>query len=429
MNDAWDPVEDLEPLDDSSLGLLAAFRDASGPSEDAQARMLAGLRSRLAAESNIDDPVDAVSPETASAPREQSDASKARTFAIAAVAFAAGVALTVSLGRPGAPEDPRSVSTADAEHVARQGPPGAPARVRPEALVPNGGSAPTDLSVPGGAEPAVEGAWPLSIADLAKPAAIEEVEPMQGSGPLSVEPASPNELGEGTPAAPPRQDADEGAHDSDPMEGATASRRPLGPSTDPTQAGRGTPIPGAWAPSVSGASVGAGIGSTARNPAVAGASPTAPNTGSGSSSNAGGDSPSEEPPPPEPEDEPENEPEDERPPEEVCTEEFDACIADANIFCDSDYPGCNTAYEFCGMRSYLCLGGDSGFPEPPYPPDEPDPDDPDPNDCEMDNELCMLEVDSLCMLEDLPFDECDHLVLLCDEEMMMCFDEPPPEPW
>lgn len=430
MNDAWDPIEDLEPLDDNSLGLLAAYHDAAGPSADAEARMLAGLRARLATESNVDDPATAVPPEAAVAPREQDASSNARTLAIAAVAFAAGVALTVSLSRPSVPQDLQTTSNGDA--ITRHDAAGLPGRVRPESFVPRGGSASSDPSVARGMESMPQRSWPLSIVDMAKPQSIVEIEPAERSIPRIAEPTRADESDEGESAAPPRQDADDGPRNR--MEGATASRDPLRGTPDPAVPSTQGASRGAWAPSVSGAPAGAGIGSAARNPAVGGPAPAAPTAGSGAS-NAGGDGSSETPPEetpspePEPEDEPENEPEDEQPPEEICFEELDACMADANIFCDYGYPGCDTAYHFCEMRSSLCLDGDGGVPDPGYPPDEPDPDGPDPDDCETDYELCVLGVDTVCIPEHLPPEECENMMFQCDEEQMMCYGEPPPEPW
>lgn len=444
MNDAWDPIEDLEPLDHDSLGLLAAYRDAAGPSEDAEARMLAGLRSRLSTEPSADAPAPAVSGETGAAPREPSTSSNARTFAIAAVAFAAGVALTVSLGRPGEPQDSRAAASRDADQhagqnageVATRDSAGLPGPHRPDSYAP-GSDFP---STSGTVEPMAERSWPLSVADLTKPQELQpglepalhgpnEIDPEDGPAPLG---AGPTRQGEGNddPSRPRGRSADDGFGGT--TDGATASRSPLRGGADPSASGRGTAIQGAWAPSVSGAPAGAGIGSAARNPAVAGPSPTAPSSGS---SNAGGESPSDkapsdpppadEPPPPdEPEPEEENDPEDDQSLDERCAEEFDACSADADTFCESGYPGCESVHEFCFMRSMMCLDEDNGFPHPEYPPEEPEPDD-----CDMDYSICMMEADAVCMLEKMVPEECEQMIWHCDEMMAMCYGEPPPEPW
>jgi len=446
MNDAWDPIEDLEPLDHNSLDLLAAYRDAAGPSEDAEARMLAGLRSRLSSESSADAPATAVPGETGAAPREPTTSSNARTFAIAAVAFAAGIALTVSLGRPGGPQDPESAASGDsgesaghnAGQVVARDSAGLPGPVRAESDAPGS----TLRSTSGTVEPMDERPWPLSVADLSKPRESQpglqpavqspnEINPADGPAPLG---AGPTRQGEGNddPSRPRGRSADDGFGGS--RDGATASRSPLRGGPDPSASGRGTAIQGAWAPSVSGAPAGAGIGSAARNPAVAGPSPAAPGSGSGSS-NAGDDGPSDkpssepppadEPPPPdEPEPDPEEDPEDEQSLDERCAEEFDACSADADTFCESGYPGCESVHEFCFMRSMMCLDEDNGFPHPEYPPEEPEPDD-----CDMDYSICMMEADAVCMLEKMVPEECEQMIWHCDEMMAMCYGEPPPEPW
>lgn len=428
MNDAWDPIEDLEPLDDNSLGLLAAYHDAAGPSADAEARMLAGLRARLATESNVDDPATAVPPEAGVAPREQDASSNARTLAIAAVAFAAGVALTVSLSRPSVPQDPQTTSNGDA--ITRHDVAGLPGRVRPESFVPRGGSASSDPSVARGMESMPQRSWPLSIVDMAKPQSIVEIEPAERSIPRIAEPTRADESDEGESAAAPRQDADDGPRDR--MEGATTSRDPLRGTPDPPVPGTPGATRGAWAPSVSGLPAGEGIGSAARNPAVAGPAPTAPTADSGAS-NAGGngssDPPSDEPPPvdePPPSDEPtedEPEPEDEPPRGDLCSEELDACLADADAFCES-YPGCETVHDFCFMRNMTCLGGEHEFPHPDDGPDEPEPDD-----CDTDYSICMMEAEGICVLEKLGHEECEQWFGQCDEMMAMCYGEPPPEPW
>ncbi|MBV1857230.1 MAG: hypothetical protein KUG77_02380, partial [Nannocystaceae bacterium] len=107
MNDAWDPLEELEPLDNQLLGLLTAYRDTQGPSQDAEARMLAGLRARVEAEDARSRATTATAAPNVTATDERSSFNT-RTFAIAAIAFAAGVALTVSLPGSAPAETPSS---------------------------------------------------------------------------------------------------------------------------------------------------------------------------------------------------------------------------------------------------------------------------------------------------------------------------------
>lgn len=429
MNDAWDPTEDLEPLDDTSLGLLAEYRDGSGPSEDAEARMLAGLRTRLSADSNADEPATAVPPETTAAPRNGGASSNARTFAIAAVAFAAGVALTVSLDRPDTQQDSRPGSSGEDEHVVRRHDARQPAGVRTETSDPRRDATAPSLG-PIGVATVAPKSWPLSIVDLAKPPGTTEIEPVEGSRPRV--PSRPDESGDGTSTAPARRHTGDGPRNRDTTEGATASRGPLRGVPAPTAPGRGTALQGPWAPSVGGGAAGVGIASAARNPAAGGPAPTTPNAGSGSS-NAGGDgssdAPAKEPPPadePPPSDAPEPEPEDEdEPPRgEACSEELDACLADAEAFCDFSDPACETVHDFCFMRNMSCLG-DEDVPLPhDYPPDEPEPDD-----CDTDYNICMMEADVVCVLEKLGPEECEQWFAQCDELIAMCYGEPPPEPW
>lgn len=434
MNDAWDPIEDLEPLDDTSLGLLASYRDAAGPCEDAEARMLAGLRARLSTEGGVDVPATAVPPETTAVPAEQNTSSNARSFAVAAIAFAAGVALTVSLGHPKAPDESLSASNGDAEQLVHRDAAGASGRLHPETYVPQRGAGSSDLSVPGRTEPVAGRSWPLSFADLANPQ-LQQVEPVEGSTRQLVEPRVPEGPNENICPPPPRPSSDDVPRGSDPAKGTTTSHGPFRGAPDPAVTGRGTAIQGAWAPSVSGTPAGAGIDSAARDPAVAGPSPTAPNADAGSS-NAGGDgssdTPSDEPPPadePPPSDEPDepDEPDQERPLEEVCSEQLDACLADADAYCAADYPGCDPVRDFCFMRSMTCLDEDGGSPYPGYPGSPTD--GPKPENCDTDYDICVMETDTMCMLEKLGPDDCEQLFWYCDELMAMCYGEPPPEPW
>ncbi|MGH1342063.1 MAG: hypothetical protein ACRBN8_10955 [Nannocystales bacterium] len=451
MNDAWDPTEDLEPLDDDSQSLLASYRDASGPSEDAQARMLAGLRARVRAEDSANKPTIAAPAEGPTAPRERRVSSNTRTFSVAAIAFAAGVALTVSLGGPRGPQQSDPIHSGGAEQVVRHeatdlGP------ARTETFEPAGHASAAPLSVPNVVEPMADRPWPLSVADLAKPyatvpdgqrapQAVDEVQPARAPTPRAVALGVDGEGSDDTSPAAGRSGADDGPQRNDRWEGAAASRDPLQGSPGPSSTGRGTAIRGAWAPSVNSAPGGAGVGSAARNPAVADPSPAVPDSGpSPSDTGADGSSetPSDEPPPaddPPHSDEAEEESEDEQgedepPLEEFCSDEYAACMADAERFCQAYDPACIEVFEFCDMRNMLCMGEEDGFPPPESPLPDPDHDaDPDPEECEVLFGMCEMEADAFCEEDEMLHEDCEHMHWMCEDERAMCYGEPPPEPW
>lgn len=441
MNDAWDPIEDLEPLDRDSLGLLASYRDAAGPSEDAEARMLAGLRARLGQESDAEDPATAVPPNSAASPLEHQTPSNARTLAIAAIAFAAGVALTVSLRPSPAPQGPVATSNRGRDPIAQRDAARLPGPVSPEAAPHRAGSTSAPDSVASGVAPSVERSWPLSFADLTTPQTVqpdlrevEEVEPMPGRPSLNVEPSAAEQPGEETSPAP-RRHADDGPTEASGSDGTAAPDPLRSGSADPSAAGSGSASRSAWAPSVSGTPSGASVGSAARNPAVAGASPSAPNPGQ-SSSNTGGEGPSEPPagePPasdePRPSDEPDPDPDpsdedeqDEEPElEEVCAGHLDDCLADAQLYCEYGYEGCPFVTEFCYTRAATCLGEDGAFPEP-YEPE------PEPIECDVEYDLCLMDTEAMCTLDKLPPQECEDMYWMCEDILASCHGEPPPDP-
>ena len=446
----WDSMDELEPLDDTSLGLLASYREARGPSEAAEARMLAGLRARIAAETEPE-PAKAVSPEvspssTASRTGTGTEG-RARTIAIAAVAFAAGVALTLSLsGRR------ESASTsADPDSMARGGhamqPSGAPSERGHQAPRPGLDAAHTPVE---GGGPEGARSWPLSVADLAT---ISDPEDDDRDDHVDDDDGMPQ-----TVELPPNAlDADDTDEDDDVA--ATARRRGvLSPDEDPL-AGRGTShrgsdprgsslggggssAVGAWAPSLTPSPTTSGIGSAARNPAVGGSAPskggTTPSSGQGNnegttpSDGAPRDDapagepppPSDEPPPPEdppPEEEPrDDEPgDDEVPLEEQCDAEHEACVADAAAYCGWNPDGCPFVLDFCHERLMSCMGGD------PFMPDPPDPPEPEPYDCYQDYDMCMMDVESICILEKAPPEACEDMYMQCDEMLMSCEGMPP----
>lgn len=442
MNDAWDPMDELEPLDDASLGLLASYREAEGPSADAEARMLAGLRARIASEAQGGEPATAV--QSDEAPQRSVDPTeaargRARTFAVAAIAFAAGVALTVSLdrGRSTSQESTDDGATRDvAERVVYRD--GSPTKT-PQPAVPSvrrlGNAGATDA--PGAAvEAEAPLPWPLSITEPTpaaseptdvQPSALDEDEP---SGVESHSTAIEDGRGPSESNHHPRKRP---AGDPGPLQ-----RPRIGQTTRTPQDGAGQSPLGAWAPSVSSSPSVTGVSSVARNPAVGGSpapavpspSPSDPSTPPPSNSepsDGGGTEPpprdaepSPEPAPDDPSDEPppEDEPiEDEVPLEEACDEAFDACVADAGTYCEWNIDGCDYVHEFCGSRYAACMGDETHLPFP-------HPDEPQPHDCYFDYDMCMAEIDAMCMFDKTPQEECDMMWLHCEEVLTACETDP-----
>lgn len=445
MNDAWDPMDELEPLDDASLGLLASYREAEGPSADAEARMLAGLRARIASEAFDGEPATAV--QSDEAPRRNVDPTeaakgRARTFAVAAVAFAAGVALTVSLdrGRNASQENPDDGAAAHVVErvVYRDGSTTTPQPVVPS-VRPLGSAGAADASDAPSMVVEAEAPlpWPLSITEPA-PTASEPTGALPSAvdeEPTAVESHS-TAIDDGRePSESHRRTRERTADDSGPVQ-----RRRTNQTTRTPRDGDGHGPLGAWAPSVSSSPSVPGVSSVARNPAVGGSpapampspSPSDPSTPPPSNSepgDRGGDEPpprdAEPPPEPSPDDPsdeppPEDDPiEDEVPLEEACDEAFHACFADAESYCAWNIDGCDYAIEFCGIRHATCLGGE---PQMPFP----HPDEPQPHDCYFDYDMCMAEIDAMCMFEKTPEEECDLMWLHCEDMLTACETE---EPW
>lgn len=427
MNDAWDPADDVEPLDDASLGLLSSFREASGPSEEAEARMLAGLRARIAAEPAAAVPAEPVEE------RPTHDASNLRTIAIAAVAFAAGVALTTVLPRPAAPPHSGDVSP-----TAAATPRPTPAPVRGQRPPATGHSSPSPHFEEGIAYPhpgvVAESpalAWPLANADLQVPQthSSPSTHPQPST---SIPSAAQHGPSEGP--APTASEGQRGATRSpsggtSPSNRGTASRGPLRPGRGPSPAGRPAPgaSPGAWAPSLPSAPSAAGVGAAARNPAVGSnsANPAPPPPDHNNPPPKDGQPPSaDNEPEPEPKPDPEEPPTEEESPEERCAEELDACLSDANEYCETSHEDCWPVFDFCQMRAEACGGGELPPPPPfPGPPEEPEP-----WECADDYDLCIVETDALCMLEKLPPLECSYVQWECDYSFAMCEGFPPPPP-
>lgn len=433
MSDAWDSLDELEPLDDASLGLLASYREAKGPSADAEARMLAGLRARIVSEAL--DPEPANTTPSAEVPTQHVDTAqgRVRTLAVAVLAFAAGVALTVSLDRGQSPskDDPEG---------------GAAPRVVERVIYRNGARSeaprPNDPFVRTlGSDDAADGSnapgrvveadaplpWPLSMTQPVSaepepndrmPSAVDEADP------APVTPRSTT-IEDGRDHAEPRPQ-ERGADDSSPL------HRPR-PGQAARAPGHGPGPLGASAPSVTPSPSVAGVSSVARNPAVGGSpapagpprSPSEPSTAP--HSDGGGDEPpprdaepasdrSGEPPPgdePPPEDEPV---EDELPLEEACEEALQACYADAGTYCAWNIDGCEYAFEFCNIRYNACRGDTPS----------PSPDDPAPFDCGAAYDMCTAEINAMCEFEEIPQDECAMMWVQCEDEFTGCENE---DPW
>lgn len=438
MNDAWDPMDELEPLDGASLGLLASFRDAQGPSADAEARMLAGLRARIDAESSADDSAAAATLDDAPAQEAHAARGNVRTLAVAAVAFAAGVVLTVSLERGRQTTgDAEGASPSVVERIVyRDGPSHAGAEAQqphvPTVHLRGGAESPQSAAVD------ADNPAPPWVRTLTEPASAER-EPT-GDGPRAVDEAEP------TTAESHSTAIDEPRSASDPRRPNRERPREnaMSPSAPPTgRTGHPAPPPraGAWAPSITPTPSMGGVSSVARNPALGGASPQrppipAPSNPSNPAPNQdaspdggtppapGNDEPSPEPAPSEPDqpddlpddDLPDDEPEDEVSLEELCEEEFQACSADADAYCAWNMEGCGYAFEFCNIRHESCLGYE---PQIPFPhPDEPDPHDP--YDCYADYEVCIAETAAMCEFEKAPEEECDVMWWQCEEMLTTC---------
>lgn len=448
MNDVWDAAN-AEPLDDTSLGLLAAFREEQGPSEEAQARMLAGLRSRVAAEPTPEDvaPAPATTPKAVPVDTTASTSSNTRTVVIAAVAFAAGVMLTVGLGDRARPQSaPPTADRVAQQHTAPAARLGAPA---PLTQTPNTELLSTDAAP----------AWPLSMADLQAPAADPSMGPTKEKPPEGPVHEAPNALTsevEGRSEEAPEPDTEPATHGTrrsgalNPDDDALAQRNSTRTrdGQNPTR-GNGAGVrgsaTGAWAPSLSPTTSVTGIGAAARNAAVGGSSPaTAPGPARSGSSNGGdnaspggdanandgaGDGPSDDPAQGDPasdepeQGEPDDEGEEDAPsPEEQCATEFDACMNDAHEYCEFDPEACESLFDFCGHRDAICLG------EPPPPPMWPDPDEPPHDDCDMQYDICLMEADTYCAYEKIQPEECDDLYFACDAMLGECHGAPPYDP-
>ncbi len=434
MNEGWDPVE---PLDDTSLGLLAAFREAEGPSADAEARMLAGLRARIEADQHPDDPATAVSAEPA--PKAAAPRGNVRTLAVAAVAFAAGVALTLTLASPhGGATEGTGTAERDASPIARRHGPhaqdhdrGIPTHDPTSAVVES--FMPMDVV----AQAEAELPWPLTaeIAELASPPREDSPdEDDEDALPQSVE--IPNAVDDDdTPRETARRRPTALGSDDDAYASRPSRQSPSG-ADDPERRGSGV---GAWAPSLTPSPSGAGIGSAARNPAVGGSSapgtPAAPgnpdsgNDGSSSEPPPQDDAPKDPPPDdtdheePEEDDPPQEEEEDETSPEEQCDAELQACMADAQAYCEWNHEGCWYVEDFCMTRVDACLSGDPGMPYPEHPPEEPQP-----YDCYEEHDMCVMETEAMCMMDKLPPEVCDDMYMQCDEILNACEEQPPPGP-
>ncbi len=291
--------------------------------------MLSGLRARIAAETSADDPAAAVAPrpapEVSEAPRAQASNGNVRTIVVASIAFAAGVALTLSLASPGTSGPSEDSTLGRADQVASHSRTGQPLRQPPLPSPP--GPGPSALTVPTQAQPQAPAlAWPLSMAELSAAERNGQTRDEQEPGYRSIESSPSDPDGDG-PA--PKQSSAVISPDDDPIaDREPTRRRGTGPSgTDPGPRGSAT---GAWTPSLTPPSAaGSGIGAAARNPAVGGATPNLAGSGSngqsGSSQNGSSrepdardsgsdDAPSQkdDPPPqgeePEPQSEPEPEP-------------------------------------------------------------------------------------------------------------------------
>ena len=425
MNDAWDPTEDLEPLDDASLGLLSAFRDASGPDDDAQARMLAGLRARIDAEDDAAaEPATAVP--TAAEPRATT--SRRRTAAVAVLAFAAGVALTLAL-----PSSPQPQSSTVAQAPRERAPRVATAAPGTTAM-PSPSQRPLDQAL---APPAAELSWPLADVDLQEPAVADLLAD-------TPRPPSESQRSEVQPSPrDPQQDPQPNEPGARRGAGTSATRSPSAP-LQPGNGARpsGAPQrPGAWAPTLPSGASPANIGAAARNPAL-GSNPsqrtspsqttpsTSPDRSQPSNDQTEPSSPNDKSDKEPPDEQPDEQPEDEQPDdEEVCADQHEACVADADEYCGESSEGCLPIYDFCEARALKCLGEvlpPSPFPDDPY--DE-DPEEHEPDDCHHYYDMCITEAETICILEKVPPHECDFLRWDCEDMFAECQGSLPPDPY
>ncbi|MEM6290066.1 MAG: hypothetical protein AAGA54_02340 [Myxococcota bacterium] len=433
-------------LDTGERALLDEFRDARGPTEEAEARMLAGLRARLEADALADGAPTHEHPAVTAAPQlHRPPTASSRTTFVAIAAFAAGVALTLAVGRD-----------------ASDGP--EPASERPTSLVQA-----TDTAAPPATTPHPETVAPTrpGSAPQAPAPAVED-----GAGPVDPEPApsrsrsADDDAPEETTAMAERAGAQQGRGDeqdedpgNDRLAAATTARDPrsaaLGPrgtaAHPPAKAGTtwstapaGVPSSGgtfgrSFGPVEVGPSVGFGGSQAQSTPTPSGTPDSNPpdtepaSPSSGPEEPAGDDGPSPEPEPEPDDEEPEPEPDDEEPepddegdpdehPELVCNETHQACIESALYYCKANPEACPHYMEFCDLDFEVCLGHDPIGPiDEPY--QEPQ--------CEEAFEHCMLEYDMLCgpgFEDGATPEECDMFHWSCESMYSECMGEEPPPP-
>ncbi len=448
-----DAPKDWQELEGSEIALLDLYRDASGPSADDEERMFARLRATIEVEAELTGPEPLAEDVYERAPRkDRSRMGSVTTAVVGAVAFAAGIALTLGL-RPAtdAPAGSGTQTTTAAVHPGEHDEdvsPGDP----PTSCEPRIVERPVYVPAEGEFEPDHDAAAPLRGPRMQSPTPPPEgrvagrISSADGSdwladdhvnrrrrttNPSGVE-RPRRGMGRGGNTRPRRHDR--GRTWRPYVPGPSASGLPSGgPSAPPSidMGGHGTTSAtngGGQAgtndasPNPSGRS-GSG-GSDNSGPSDDSAPPPAP--GDASPSDDPGPEPASEDPPdgqptndePSPEDPPADD--DASAPELFCEEQLTTCHESQFAYCEWNPEACHFYPEFCDFNFEQCMTGG-----PQYPPDEPLA----PETCEQDYESCMSELDDLCIDDQIPADECNVHQWHCETMLADCMgDEPPPPP-
>lgn len=398
-----------DELEADEVALLERFADLEGPSVDAEDRMLAAIEAAIEAEHQLADADDL---ELSASPRPAEDGSRTWTsVAIAVTAFAAGALLTCGL-------QGEALRAMEQQH--------APSVSEMLADDDTESQMVTSPSISNECEPTVVEKKiyiPVPI-----PASAGD-NPPQGDDHdhYSVEPTQPNDSGAvfGAVSDPSTPGTPTSAAGSTSIEGTTWVARRPGASSSGGRSRSGRTAPrsrgrsavggssGGWSPtagaSPSPAGTGTGASPSHQPGAQPGPNPSPPKPGGSKPGEPGPDQPPPDPeqPPPSPDDppdapgpndpphDPDGPPDDEPYPDEEpqpendgyeqCDIEFDACLEDSMLICETEPHICGEVSDECFVQHDACLFGEVGepFPEEDWI-------------CEEDHSGCLEAADMIC---------------------------------